>query len=128
MSTPRGSPHSYDCSIDLLPGSTPPRGRLYSLAGPEREAIEIYINYSLVAGLIYPSLSPIGAGFFFLEKNDKTLQPCIDCRGLNNITIKNRNPLPLILSTFDLLQGATVFTKLYLCNTYHLVWICEGDE
>ncbi|KAI3374617.1 hypothetical protein L3Q82_021191 [Scortum barcoo] len=121
-------PHRpYDCAIDLQPGTTPPRGRLYSLSAPEREAMEAYINDSLAAGIIRPS-SPAGAGFFFVEKKDKTLRPCIDYRGLNDITIKKRYPLPLISSAFKLLDGATVFTKLDLRNAYHLVRIRDGDK
>ena len=122
-------PHRpYDCAIDLLPGSSPPRGRLYSLSAPEREAMDTYINDSLAAGIIRPSSSPAGAGFFFVEKKDGSLRPCIDYRGLNNITTKNRYPLPLISSAFELLEGATIFTKLDLRNAYHLVRIREGDE
>ncbi|KAK2917253.1 hypothetical protein Q8A73_003999 [Channa argus] len=68
------------------------------------------------------------AGFFFVSKQDKTLRPCIDYRGLNNITVKNRYPLPLLNSAFESLQGATIFTKLDLRNAYHLVRIREGDE
>ncbi|KAI3362598.1 hypothetical protein L3Q82_001690 [Scortum barcoo] len=105
------------------PGTTPPRGRLYSLSALEREAMEAYINDSLAAGIIQPSSSPAGAGFFFVEKKDKTLRPCIDYHGLNDITIKNRYPLPLISSAFELLDGATIFTKLDLRNAYHLVRI-----
>lgn len=64
-------PHRpYDCAIDLLPGTFPPKGRLYSLSAPERKAMETYINDSLSAGLIRPSSSPAGAGFFFVEKKD----------------------------------------------------------
>ena len=86
-------PHRpYDCAIDLLPGTSPPRGRLFSLSAPETKAMERYINDSLAAGIIQPSSSPAGAGFFFVDKKDKTLRPCIDYRGLNNITIKNRYP------------------------------------
>ena len=122
-------PHRpYDCAINLQPGATPPRGRLYSLSVPERGAMETYINDGLAAGIIRPSSSPAGAGFFFVEKKDKTLRPCIDYRGLNDITIKNRYPLPLISSAFELLEGATIFTKLDLRNAYHLVRIREGDE
>lgn len=122
-------PHRpYDCAIDLLPGTSPPRGRLYSISAPERKAMEDYINDSLSAGIIRPSSSPAGAGFFFVQKKDKTLRPCIDYRGLNDITVKNRYPLPLISSAFELLEGATVFTKLDLRNAYHLVRIREGDE
>ena len=117
-------PHRpYDCAINLQPGATPPRGRLYSLSVPERGVMETYINDGLAAGIIRPSSSPAGAGFFFVEKKDKTLRPCIDYRGLNDITIKNRYPLPLISSAFELLEGATIFTKLDLRNAYHLVRI-----
>ncbi len=122
-------PHCpYDCAIDLLPGTSPPKGRLYSLSRPEREAMERYIHDSQVAGIIRPSSSPAGAGFFFVGKKDGSLRPCIDYRGLNDITVKNRYPLPLMSSAFKLLQGAAIFTKLDLRNAYHLVWIREGDE
>ncbi len=122
-------PHRpYDCAIDLLPGTSPPKGRLYSLSRPEREVMERYIQDSQVAGIIRPSSSPAGAGFFFVGKKDGSLRPCIDYRGLNDITVKNRYPLPLMSSAFELLQGAAIFTKLDLCNAYHLVRIREGDE
>ncbi len=122
-------PHRpYDCAIDLLPGTSPPKGRLYSLSRPEREAMERYIHDSQVAGIIRPSSSPAGAGFFFVGKKDGSLRPCIDYRGLNDITVKNRYPLTLMSSAFELLQGAAIFTKLDLRNAYHLVRIREGDE
>lgn len=61
-------PHRlYDCAIDLLPGTSPPKGRLFSLSGPERGAMDKYIHNSLNAGLIHPSSSPAGAGFFFVK-------------------------------------------------------------
>ncbi len=43
-------------------------------------------------------------------------------------TVKNSHPLPLMSSAFELLQGATIFTKLDLRNAYHLVRIRKGDE
>ena len=107
---------------------SPPRGGLYSLSAPENRAMEQYIQGSLAAGVIRPSSSPAGAGFFFVSKKNKSLRPCIDYRGLNNITVKNRYLLPLISSGFELLQGATIFSKLDLLNAYHLVRISEGDE
>lgn len=71
---------------------------------------------------IHDSLS---AGFFFIEKKGKTLRPCIIYCGLNEIMVQNYYPLPLISSAFELLQGATIFTKLNLA--YHLIRIREGD-
>lgn len=122
-------PHRpYDCAIDLLPGAPLPSSRLYNLSRPERETMEKYIHDSLAAGIIRPSSSPLGAGFFFVSKKDNSLRPCIDFRGLNSITIKNKYPLPLISSAFEPLQGATIFSKLDLRNAYHLVRIREGDE
>lgn len=85
--------------IAVLPGSMPPKGRLYSLSAPETQAMKEYIQFSLQAGVIRPSSSPGGAGFFVGK--DGTLQPCIDYRGLNDITIKNQHPLPLITSAFE---------------------------
>ena len=87
-----------------------------------------YIEASLKTGLIRPPSSPAGARFFFVKKKDGSLRPCIDYSPLNDITIENRYPLPLMTSVFDQLQQATVFTKLDLRNTYHLVRIREGDE
>ncbi|KAG1968655.1 retrotransposable element [Pimephales promelas] len=122
-------PHRpYDCAIELLPGTSPPKGKLYSLSIPEREVMEKYISDSLATGFIRPSSSPAGAGFFFVGKKDGSLRPCIDYRGLNNITVKNTYPLPLMSSAFERLQGASIFTKLDLRNAYHLVRIREGDE
>ena len=122
-------PHRpYDCRIDLMPGAPLPTSKLYNISKPEREAMETYITESLAAGLIRPSSSPVGAGFFFVDKKDKSLRPCIDYRGLNDITVKNKYPLPLIDSAFNSLHQAAVFTKLDLRNAYHLVRVKEGDE
>lgn len=118
----------YDPAIDLLPGAPLQTSWLYSLSLPEQEAMEKYITESLAAGLICASTSPVAAGFFFIEKRDKILRLCIDYRGLNKIMVKNEYPLPLLTSAFELLQRATVFTKLDLRNAYHLVRIREWDE
>lgn len=87
-----------------------------------------YIETSLKAALIRQSSSAAGAGFFFVGKKDGSLRPCIDYSALNDITIKNRYPLPLMSSVFDQLQQAKIFTKLDLRNTYHLIRIKEVDE
>ncbi|KAI3374613.1 hypothetical protein L3Q82_021183 [Scortum barcoo] len=99
-------PHCpWDCAIDLLPGAPIPKARLYSISGPERKAMEEYIEASLRSGIIRPSSSLAGAGFFFMGKKDGSLRPCIDYSALNYITVKNRHPLPLISSAFEQLSA-----------------------
>ncbi len=119
--------HPSDCAIDLLSGTCPPRGRIFSLSSPERAAMDNYIEESLAAGVIRPSTSA-GAGFLFVGKKDEGFRPCIDYRGLNKNTIRNHYPLPLMATAFELLQGASIFTKLDLRIAYHLVRIRQGDE
>ncbi|KAI2653487.1 Transposon Tf2-9 polyprotein [Labeo rohita] len=122
-------PHRpYDLAIDLAPGAVLPRGHLYSLSAAEHQAMEEYVAEGLRAGTIRPSSSPAAAGFFFVKKKDGGLRPCVDYRGLNQITIKNRHPLPLTNTALDALSGARFFTKLDLRSAYNLVRIREGDE
>lgn len=122
-------PHrEYDCAINLLPDAKLPKGRLFSLSRNESKAMEEYIEENLKKGFIRPSKSPVGAGFFFVNKKDGSLRPCIDYRGLNKITVRNSYPLPLITDLFDQLKGARIFTKIDLRGAYNLVRIREGDE
>ena len=122
-------PHRpFDCSIDLLPGAMPPRGRLYSLSEPERRSMKDYIDSSLRAGIIRHSSSPAGPGFSLWTRG---ISPCVPAlTTVDSMMSLSRigTPLPLISSAFELLQGASVFTKLDLRNAYHLVRIREGDE
>ncbi len=119
---------SVDCAIDLMPGAIPPKGRISPLSQPESEAMKLYIEEKLAKGFIRPATSPASAGFFFVKKKDGGLRPCIDYRGLNDITIKSRLPLPLVPATLEQLRRAKYYTKLDLSNAYNLVHIREGDE
>jgi hypothetical protein len=66
--------------------------------------------------------------FFFVDKKDGKLCPVQDYRALNDITIKNAAPLPLIPELIDKLCGARYFTKLDICWGYNNIHIKEGDE
>ncbi|KAI2668804.1 Transposon Tf2-11 polyprotein [Labeo rohita] len=117
-----------DCAIDLVPGATPPRGRVFPLSRAESEAMNMYIQEELAKGFITPSTSPASAGFFFVKKKDGGLRPCIDYRGLNEVTVKYRYPLPLVPSALEQLRSARIFTKLDLHSAYNLIRIRAGDE
>ncbi len=122
-------PHRpWDCAIDLLTNAMPPKSKVYPLSRNETQAMEEYIEEAMNSGFIRPSTSPAAAGFFFVEKKDGGLRPCIDYRGLNNVTVKFRYPLPLVPSALEQLREARIYTKLDLRSAYNLIRIREGDE
>ena len=122
-------PHrTYDLSIELDPGKQPPFGPIYSLSELELKALSEWIEENLSKGFIRASSSPAGAPILFVKKKDGSLRLCVDYRALNNITIKNRYPLPLIPEALDRLRKATVYTKLDLRGAYNLVRVKSGDE
>lgn len=86
------------------------------------------VYLGVAGGWPYTSSSPAGAGFFFVGNNGGSVWSCIDYRGLNAITVRNRYPRPLKSSAFDLLQNSHIYTKLDLHNTYRLIRRKEGDE
>lgn len=90
--------------------------------------MQAYIDEELTKGFIRPCTSPASAGFFFVKKKDGGLRPCIDYRGLNDITVKFRYPLPLVPAALEQLRKAKIFTKLDLRSAYNLIRIREGDE
>ena len=94
----------------------------------ELETLKTYIETYLKTGFIWPSKSPAGAPILFDKKLDGSLRLCVDYRGLNNLTIKNRYPLPLIGEALDRLGRAKRFTQLDLTSAYHRMRIREGDE
>ena len=79
-------------------------------------------------GWIHHSVSSAGASVLFVSKKDEGLHLCVDYWGLNQVTIKNQHPLPLIEETMNWLSGVKLFTKLDLKDAYHWICIKEGDE
>ena len=86
----------YDYGIDLQEGTQPPFGPIYSLSQNELIALREYLNENLAKNFIRHSKSSARAHIFFVKKKDGSLRMCMDYRGLNKITVKNRYPHPLI--------------------------------
>ncbi len=92
------------------------------------ETLKAYIETHLKTGFIRPSKSPAGAPILFDKKPNSSLRLCVDYWGLNNLTIKNQYPLPLIGEVLDRLGRAKRFTQLDLTSAYHRMKIREGDK
>ena len=115
-------------AIKLQKGEQPPYGPIYSLGPVEFEMLKTYIETNLANDFIWPSKSPAGAPILFVGKPDGSLRLCVDYRGLNNLTIKNQYPLPLIGESLDRLGQAKRFTQLDLISAYHQMRIKKGDK
>ena len=111
----------YDHSIPLKEGSQPPFGPLYSLSRNELIAVREWLDKNLKRGWIWNSSSPARAPILFVKKADGSLSLCVDYRGLNEITIKDRYPFLLIRETLAQLSNARYFTKLDIKDAYYLV-------
>jgi hypothetical protein len=119
---------SHDLAIQLAPEGRPPHQPLYNLSATELEVLRAYLAEYMARGWIRRSKSPAGAPILFVKKKDGSMRLCVDYRGLNKITVKNRHPLPLISESLERLAQAKFYTKLDVREAYHRVRIKEGDE
>lgn len=97
------------------------------MAPAELRELKEQLQELLDKGFICPSISPWGAPVIFVRKKDGTLRMCIDYRQINQVTIKNKYPLPRIDELFDQLQGAAYFSKIDLRFGYHQLRVREQD-
>ena len=111
--------------IELLPGTGPISKRPYLMPANDLEEIKKQIKVLLEKGYIRRSSSPWGTPVLLVENKDGSLRMVVDYRGLNEVTIKNKYPLPMINDLFDQLQGAKVFSKIDLLSGYHQLKIRE---
>ena len=102
--------------------------KIYALTLEEQKALDDFLEENLRTGRIRPSISPMASPFFFVKKKDGKLRPVQDYRKLNEFTVKNRYPLPLIQELIDKLKGAKIFTKMDIRWGYNNVRMKEGDE
>ncbi|SYW74101.1 uncharacterized protein UHO2_00966 [Ustilago hordei] len=123
-------PHhtEHDLHLELIEGGKPPQGPLYLKGPKEMSELRRYLDENLEKGFIRPSKSPARSPVLFVPKKDGGLRLCVDYRGLNEITVKNRAPLPLIEEQLFLLRKAKIYTKLDLRAAYNLIQIAKGDE
>ena len=117
-----------DHAIDVVHYQSPPYGPIYPLSPAELRELRRYLDENVSSGRVRPSKSPAGAPILFVPKKDGGLRLCVDYRCLNKVSIKNRDPLPLISEILDRLSGAKYFSKIDIQDAYYRIRIREGDE
>jgi hypothetical protein len=124
-----GMPPDQDIEfvIELIPRTAPIAQRPYRMNPQELEELKKQLADMLSKGLIRPSAMPWGSPVLFVDKRDGTIRLCVDYRKLNEVTIKNKYPLPKIEDLFDQLNGAKVFSKIDLRTRYHQLKVRESD-
>ncbi|WJX13328.1 hypothetical protein P8452_03727 [Trifolium repens] len=108
-------------AIDLVPGTSPISMAPYRMSASELSELKKQLEELLEKKFIRPSVSPWGAPVLLVKKKDGSMRLCIDYRRLNQVTIKNKYPLPRIDDLMDQLVGACVFSKIDLRSGYHQI-------
>jgi hypothetical protein len=101
----------WDHKIEMKSRFEPKSFKTYNLTPEEQVELNKFLKENLDKGYIKPSQSPMASPFFFIKKKDGKLRPCQDYRYLNDWTVKNTYPLPLISEIMDKIKGAKFFTK-----------------
>jgi hypothetical protein len=91
-------------------------------------ALKAWLEENLRKGFIRPSSSPAASPVLFVQKPDGALRLCMDYRGLNAVTVKDRYPLPLTKETLNNLKGMKYFSTIDIVSAFNNIRMKKGLE
>lgn len=118
----------WDHEISIQEGVKLKPGPMFPVSREQEEELRQYIEKNLKKRYIRHSQSPMASPVLFVPKKNGKWRLCVDYRHLNNATVKDRYPLPLISELMDRLQGVKWFTKFDIREGYYRIRIAEGHE
>jgi hypothetical protein len=114
--------------IELKPGSVPPPVRpLRQQSAKDSAVIDEWLRKGTASGQLRSSHSPYGSMLVIVKKKDGSPRVCVDYRALNDLTVKNKYPLPLMEELFDRVQGARFFSTIDLMDGFYQIRLRDED-
>jgi Reverse transcriptase (RNA-dependent DNA polymerase) len=118
----------WNHKIEIKSGFKPKSFKTYNLTPEEQIKLDKFLKENLDKEYIKLSQSPMASSFFFVKRKDGKLWPCQDYWYLNDWTVRNAYPLPLISEIMDKIKGAKFFIKFDVWWGYNNIRIRTEDQ